>query len=74
MLIILGSVKPPHARASLNGEPVETNDGKDAPGGRMTVSHSTCYELVDRSTAGNSLLQIRADGPGLEAHAFTFGG
>lgn len=76
VFLVLGTAtgKPAHARISLNGEPVAADAGKDAPGGRLTVDHSTLYELIDQPTARNSLLQIRALEPGLEAYAFTFGG
>ena len=31
------------------------------------------HELIDQKTPKNSLLEIKADEPGLEAYAFTFG-
>lgn len=39
----------------------------------LVVNRDTLYQLVDRKTAGNGLLEIRANQPGLEAYTFTFG-
>ncbi|WP_435626515.1 cytochrome c biogenesis protein DipZ [Candidatus Ferrigenium straubiae] len=73
--LVLGSAsgKPLHATVTLNGEPVGSNAGKDAPGGALTVERNTLYELIDQKTPKNGLIEIRSEEPGLEAYAFTFG-
>ena len=63
----------PAACITLNGKPVAGSAGKDAPGGTVTVARNTLYELIDQHDMKNGLLEIRADQPGLEAYAFTFG-
>lgn len=75
VFLVLGSAtgKPIKARVTLNGELLDAAAGKDAPNGRITVDRHTLYELVDQKKAGNALLTITADEPGLEAYAFTFG-
>jgi cytochrome c biogenesis protein CcdA len=47
----------------LNGEPVRT----------LTIDKHTLYELIDQKSSKNGLLEMKADAPGLEAYAFTFG-
>jgi len=73
--LVLGSAggKPLHVAIRLNGAALGTDAGKDAPGGVVTVERNTLYELVDQKTTRNSLLEIQADEPGLEAYVFTFG-
>ena len=75
MFLVLGTAsgKPVHATLNLNGETVGGNAGKDAPAGMLSVGRNTLYELIDQKTPKNSLLEIKADEPGLEAYAFTFG-
>jgi cytochrome c biogenesis protein CcdA/thiol-disulfide isomerase/thioredoxin len=76
VFLVLGTAtgEPVHAQIRLNGDPIGRAAGKDAPGGRLVVDRSTLYELVDQPAVRNSLLTVRADAPGLEAYAFTFGG
>jgi cytochrome c biogenesis protein CcdA/thiol-disulfide isomerase/thioredoxin len=73
--LVLGTAsgKLVHVMVRLNGEPVGGNAGKDAPGGVVTIDRNTLYELVDQKRPKNSLLEIEADEPGVEAYAFTFG-
>ncbi len=75
VFLVLGNPdgKPVHLVIKLNGEPVGTNAGKDAPAGIVTVNRHTLYELIDQKAPKNSLLEIDVDEPGLEAYAFTFG-
>lgn len=65
VFLVLGSAggKPIHVSIRLNGEAA----------GTITVERNTLYELIDQKTPRNSLLEIQADAPGLEAYAFTFG-
>jgi cytochrome c biogenesis protein CcdA/thiol-disulfide isomerase/thioredoxin len=67
VFLVLGTEtgKPINVTLSLNGEVV---------GGKITVDSHRLYELIDQKNAVNSLLEITADAPGLEAYAFTFGG
>ncbi|HCI14501.1 MAG: DipZ protein [Gallionellales bacterium GWA2_60_142] len=75
VFLVLGAAgsKPVHVTIRLNGEPVGSNAGKDAPAGVVTVGRNTLYELIDQKTPKSGLLEIKADSPGLEAYAFTFG-
>ncbi len=76
VFLVLGTASgaPVHATIMINGVPAARVSGKDAPHGRLVVTRSTLYELIDQKTARNSRLTLRADEPGLEAYAFTFGG
>ncbi len=75
VFLVLGSAsgKPVRAIVTLNGESVDGNAGKDAPGGVVNVERNTLYELLDQKTPKSGLLEIETDAPGLEAYAFTFG-
>lgn len=75
VFLVLGTPagKTVHVTIKLNGEAVGGNAGKDAPDGRAAITRNTLYELIDQKTPKNSLLEIKADEPGLEAYAFTFG-
>ena len=75
VFLVLGTAsgKPVRVSLKLNGEAVGNNAGKDAPAGMVSVDRNTLYELIDQKTPKNSLLEIEADAPGLEAYAFTFG-
>ncbi len=75
VFLVLGSAtgKPIQVSIRLNGEAVGTKAGKDAPGGLLTIDHNTLYELIDQGKPRNSLLEIKANSPGLEVYAFTFG-
>ncbi len=75
VFLVLGvnSGKPVHLTIKLNGEPVGNYAGKDVSGGAVTIERNTLYELIDQKYPKNSLLEIQADAPGVEAYAFTFG-
>lgn len=75
VFLVLGNAsgKPVRATVTLNGEPAGNNAGRDASGGVLTVERNTLYELIDQKAPRNGLIEIRSDGPGLEAYAFTFG-
>lgn len=75
VFLVLGTApgKPVRATVTLNGEPVGSNGGRDAPGGVVTVNRNTLYELIDQKMPKSGLLEIETDAPGLEAYAFTFG-
>lgn len=75
VFLVMGTKEgvPVKATLTLNGAPVGTVAGKDAPGGVVTVDKHTLYELVGQGTVKNGLLEITASAPGLEAYAFTFG-
>ncbi|MBI1272561.1 MAG: redoxin domain-containing protein [Alphaproteobacteria bacterium] len=76
VFLVMGNTdgKPVNVRVLLNGKPVGDAAGKDAPGGIVAVDNESLYELVDLGKAGNGLLELQADAPGLQAYAFTFGG
>lgn len=65
--------KPITVTITLNGKPVGTNAGADAPKGILTVDKHALYELIDQKEATNGLLEITVQQPGLEAYTFTFG-
>lgn len=75
LFLVLGTKngKPIKANIKLNGEPISTVAGKNAPGGIVTVDKNTLYELIDQNEVKNGLLEITTESPGLEAYAFTFG-
>ncbi len=76
VFLVLGTKtgKPVKATLTLNGEPIGSAAGKDAPEGVITVDTHTIYELVNQHGINNGVLQITAENSGLEAYAFTFGG
>ena len=65
--------KPVKATLKLNMQDIGPMAGRDAPGGVVTVNQHALYTLVSQPEAKPGLLEITADGPGLEAYAFTFG-
>lgn len=65
--------KPIEARLTLNGEAIGPAAGRDAPGGVVTVTQHTLYELVNQGEVKNATLEIVGNAPGLEVYAFTFG-
>lgn len=75
VFLVLGTAsgKPVHVALRLNGEPVGSHAGKDAPGGMLTVERNTLYELLDQGSMKRGVVEIEAQQPGLEAYAFTFG-
>ena len=75
VFLVLGTASGAPVRASirLNGAPPKGSAGKDAPGGTVTIAHDTLYELIDQGALRDGVVEIRADAPGLEAYAFTFG-
>ena len=75
VFLVLGTAsgRPLQASITLDGKPVGSNAGKDAPAGTVTVARNTLYELIDQHTMKHGVLEIRAQQAGLEAYAFTFG-
>ena len=73
--LVLGTAsgKPLEASVTLDGKPAGTLSGKDAPGGMVTVTGNTLYELIRQPEAASGLLEVKAHAAGLEAYAFTFG-
>jgi hypothetical protein len=76
VFLVLGSASgaPLDVSLTLNGEPMTSASGKDAPKGRISVKGHTLYELVDQGQFQNGLLEIKSSGAGLEVYAFTFEG
>lgn len=73
VFLVLGTAtgKPINVALLLNGKTESL--GKDAKGGLLRVGGHQLYELVEQPTFQNSLLELTATQPGLEAYAFTFG-
>ncbi|MFI4957185.1 MAG: cytochrome c biogenesis protein DipZ [Gammaproteobacteria bacterium] len=56
------------------GKPIKITlilNGK--PAGEITVDKHTLYQLVNQKEFQSGMLEIKADAPGLECYAFTFG-
>ena len=75
VFLVLGSAnnEPVQASLTLNGKPLGKLLGKDVKDDKVTVTSPTLYELVNQGEAGNGILEITAESPGLQAFAFTFG-
>ena len=75
VFLVLGTKdgKPVTATLTLNGQPLGSAAGKNAPNGKVTVDQHTLYELVNQGAARNGLLELTSNAAGLEAYAFTFG-
>lgn len=75
VFLVLGSAsgQPVQASLTLNGKPLGKLAGKDVQDGVVTVTSPTLYELVNQDGAGNGIVEITAESPGLQAFAFTFG-
>jgi hypothetical protein len=58
----------------LDGKPVGLQGGEDVrEDGTVFVQENRLYKLVGGSDYAEHTLEIKVDGPGLEAYAFTFG-
>ncbi len=64
---------PASASLKLNGHLLLEGAGRDVHDAVVTVNGHTLYELVDQSSRKPGLLEITANGPGVEMYAFTFG-
>lgn len=75
VFLVLGSKdgKLLKATLTLNGKPLANDAGGDAPHGVLTVGQHALYELVKQNAPAESVLEIKTEGAGLEAYAFTFG-
>ncbi|MDX2072863.1 MAG: thioredoxin family protein [Alphaproteobacteria bacterium] len=75
VFLVLGAAdgKPVKAMLTLDGKPITSDAGRDAPHGVLTVDQHALYEIVNLNQPGERLLEIKSEAPGLEAYAFTFG-
>lgn len=75
VFLVLGTAsgRPVRVSLMLNGKTVGSHAGSDAPSGTLVVGRNTLYELIDQQTMQEGLLELRAEEPGVEAYAFTFG-
>lgn len=75
IFLVLGTREPQPVKVTvtLNGKNPGHASGKDAPGGTLIVRGHTLYELISQTTLTAGILEIKAEQPGLEAYAFTFG-
>ena len=75
VFLVLGTStgSPVRATILLNGSSPHASAGRGAPGGTATIARDTLYELIDQGAVRSGVVEIRADQPGLEAYAFTFG-
>ena len=76
VFLVMGtqSGAPVSAALTLNSEPLNDAAGKDAPDGIVNVNGHTLYELINSQDFRDGVLEIKANAPGLEVYAFTFGG
>jgi thiol-disulfide isomerase/thioredoxin len=75
VFIVLGTKDgtPAHVHVSLNGKPAGKLGGADVKDSVLTVDGERLYELIDLGSAGNGVVEIQSDEPGLQAYSFTFG-
>lgn len=75
VFLVLGSGigRPITAKIILNGSPVGKKSGIDVHQDEVTVTKDTLYELVSLDSFEDSILELQASEPGLQAYAFTFG-
>ena len=65
VFLVMGAPKDQSVKVNitLNGKPI----------GQLTINQHKLYMLVKQHGSKNGLLEIKANSPGLEAYAFTFG-
>lgn len=75
VFIVLGSAdgKSVALKVYLNGQPVGERAGKDVKDGVLTLRDHALYEVLDLRQPARGVLELKADAPGVEAYAFTFG-
>jgi len=75
VFLVLGSAtgEPVQADITLNGKDLGDDSGKDIQDSMLTVTDHRLYELIDLKDAQGGVIEIKAQSPGLEAYAFTFG-
>lgn len=61
------------AKIFVNGKQQTKDLGKDAKNGVVEVKNSELYEIVNLSQGGSGVVEIKSNGAGLRAYAFTFG-
>lgn len=66
--------KPHPVKLQLNGKPLAGVAGADVTGSTVMVDAHRLYELVDLGAAGDGILTLETETPGVEAYTFTFGG
>jgi hypothetical protein len=74
--LVMGTTngQPESISLKLNGANLAQVDaGKDVLKSRVTVDGHALYELVNQAAPDNGLLEITAEGQGVEMYAFTFG-
>jgi cytochrome c biogenesis protein CcdA/thiol-disulfide isomerase/thioredoxin len=76
VFLVMGTAngQPQRVALKLNGAEVAGKyAGKDVVKSGITVGGHALYELINQPLPDNSLLELSADGPGIEMYAFTFG-
>jgi thiol-disulfide isomerase/thioredoxin len=72
--LVMSSHKGNTVTILLDGKPVGLQGGEDVrEDGTVFVQENRLYKLVGGSDYAEHTLEIKVDGPGLEAYAFTFG-
>lgn len=74
--MVMGNVskKPITVKLLLDGHVLGNHSGKDVVNSSITVKQHSLYDVVALESNGNGMLEVTADGPGLEVYTFTFGG
>lgn len=57
----------------LNGEKLIAEKGTDVINSQIMVERNQLYSLVQLNRFGNGIIELMAEGPGLEIYTFTFG-
>lgn len=72
--IVMGAPQGPvRVTLRLNGEKLLTDKGSDVSNSEITVERNQLYSLVQFNRFSNGIIELTADGPGLEIYTFTFG-
>ncbi|MES2961654.1 MAG: redoxin family protein [Pseudomonadota bacterium] len=72
VFLVMAGANGKTVKASVYFNGAKISSGVDVKDGIVTVSDSRLYELLNLPKIRNGLLEIKADGPGLQAYAFTF--
>lgn len=75
VFIVMGnaSSRPIDVTVLLNNKPILAYKGKDVINSTVKVTKHSLYEVVSLPHFSPSILEIKADSPGLEVYTFTFG-
>jgi len=64
---------PVKVQVKLDGKPIGNKGGKDVKNSELVISDHRLYEVVNLEKHGKGVLELTAEGQGLEIYTFTFG-